>query len=106
MFVFPSRTDTFGLVNIEALACGLPIAAFPVPGPLDIVGPDGRGVHGGKAPIGALDENLGRAIEHALDADRDAAAAEASHYSWERCTDRFLAGLAVEQSTEDLREAA
>jgi len=46
VFVFPSRTDTFGLVNIEALACGLPVAAFPVPGPLDIVGEDGRGIHG------------------------------------------------------------
>ena len=42
VFVFPSRTDTFGLVNIEALACGLPVAAFPVAGPLDILGPDKR----------------------------------------------------------------
>ena len=42
VFVFPSRTDTFGLVNIEALACGLPVAAYPVPGPLDILGADGR----------------------------------------------------------------
>lgn len=48
VFVFPSRTDTFGLVNIEALACGTPVATFPMPGPLDILGPEARDVHGGK----------------------------------------------------------
>ena len=105
-FVFPSRTDTFGLVNIEALACGLPIAAYPVAGPLDIVGEDGRGVHGGKRPIGALDVDLGRAVERALRADRRAAVAEAEHYGWERCTDRFLAGLELDASMTRLRRAA
>jgi glycosyltransferase involved in cell wall biosynthesis len=94
--VFPSRTDTFGLVNIEALACGLPVAAYPVPGPLDIIGPTGRGVHGGKWLIGALDENLEKAIELALQADRNAAVREAAHYSWDRCTSQFLAGLSSE----------
>jgi glycosyltransferase involved in cell wall biosynthesis len=99
-FVFPSRTDTFGLVNIEALACGLPVAAFPVPGPADIVGLDECGVHGGSIPIGALDEDLGKAVARALGADRAAAAAEARHYSWERCTDLFLDGLAPAQQRE------
>jgi glycosyltransferase involved in cell wall biosynthesis len=94
VFVFPSRTDTFGLVNIEALACGVPVAAYPVPGPLDILGSDGRGIHGGKTRIGALDEDLAKAVELALTADRGAAAREAAHYSWDQCTSLFFAGLA------------
>ncbi len=106
VFVFPSRTDTFGLVNIEALACGVPIAAYPVPGPLDIVGEKGLGMNGGKKPIGALDEDLGRAIERALKADRRSAIDEAVHYSWDRCTDRFLAGLAFDPVMAGLRQAA
>ena len=96
LFVFPSLTDTFGLVNIEALASGLPVAAFPVPGPLDILGEDGRGVHGGQRRIGAVDGDLAIAVRRALTADRVAAIAGARHYSWERCTDRLLEGLAVE----------
>lgn len=95
LFVFPSLTDTFGLVNVEALASGLPIAAFPVAGPRDILGPDARGIHGGEGVIGALDNDLGRAIRRALgEGDAKACVAEARHYDWDRCTDRFLAGLA------------
>lgn len=93
VFVFPSRTDTFGLVNIEAMACGLPVAAYPVSGPADIVGIGERGVHGGKERIGALDEDLASAIARALTADRMAAAREASRYSWDRCTSLFFEGL-------------
>lgn len=106
VFVFPSRTDTFGLVNIEALACGLPVAAYPVSGPLDILGPHGQGIHGGRRSIGALDEDLGRAVLLALRGDRSAAAKEALHYSWEACTQRFLNGLAIDHSPEEARLAA
>ena len=107
VFVFPSRTDTFGLVNIEALACGLPVAAYPVAGPLDILSWDGCGIHNGKVRIGALDEDLAIAIRSALLANRRAAAEEATHYSWERCTSLFLAGLARQETVEgDLQAAA
>ena len=106
VFVFPSRTDTFGLVNIEALACGLPVAAFRVPGPVDILGSEGRGIHGGQRRIGAVDDDLAAAIRRALTADRVAAAAEARNYSWERCTDRFLEGLAVERALAPFALAA
>jgi glycosyltransferase involved in cell wall biosynthesis len=97
LFVFPSRSDTFGLVNIEALASGLPVAAYPVRGPIDIIGLDARGIdHHGL--IGALDEDLEKAIRRALTADPAACVAEASRYSWTRCTDQFLAGLEVRET--------
>lgn len=93
LFVFPSRTDTFGLVIIEAMASGLPVAAFPVAGPQDILGPGDCGMHGGTASVGALDERLDRAIARALWADPAACISEARYYSWERCTEQFLDGL-------------
>lgn len=85
LFVFPSRTDTFGVVLIEALASGLPVAAYPVTGPLDVI-TDTR--------WGALDEDLGRAVGQALiHADRAACAAEGARYTWKNCTEQFLANL-------------
>lgn len=105
VFVFPSRTDTFGLVNIEALACGVPVAAYPVAGPIDILGCDNKGMNGGSRPIGALDEDLKEAVAGALRASRKAAAAEALHYSWEACTERFVSGLAGDDE-EPLKRAA
>ena len=86
VFVFPSRTDTFGLVVIEALACGTPVAAYPVPGPADIIG---------DSAVGALDEDLGRAIERALRLDRHACAAFGARFDWEHCTSQFLDALNV-----------
>jgi glycosyltransferase involved in cell wall biosynthesis len=84
VFVFPSRTDTFGLVMLEALASGLPVAAYPVPGPLDIV--DGIGV-------GALSEDLGAAVASALALPREACRAHALNYSWTACAGMFVANL-------------
>ena len=94
LFVVPSLTDPFGLVMIEALASGLPVAGFPVRGPIDIIGPDGVGMSGGTARIGALGEDLAAAIRTALTADRAACVAEGRRYGWDRCTGQFLSGLA------------
>ncbi|AMK18625.1 MULTISPECIES: glycosyltransferase family 4 protein [Sphingobium] len=83
VFVFPSRTDTFGLVMIEALACGTPVAAYPVTGPIDIVTPE----------CGALSERLDDAIAAALLRDRAACAAHGGSFSWQRSADEFLTAL-------------
>lgn len=81
VFVFPSRTDTFGNVIVEALASGTPVAGYPVTGPIDIVG-DGVG--------GVVDEDLKRAALAALDISRDAARERALRYTWNACTEMFL----------------
>ncbi|WP_076068385.1 glycosyltransferase family 4 protein [Sphingomonas montana] len=93
VLVFPSRTDTFGLVMVEALASGVPVAAFPVPGPLDVIGEGGTGLTGGTRPIGALDPLLDLAIDRALQADPEACADYGRGFSWAASTDQFLAGL-------------
>lgn len=80
VFVFPSRADTFGLVILEALASGLPVAAYPVPGPKDILAGSGAG---------ALDEDLGRAVETAMAIPRERARAHALRYSWARSAEQF-----------------
>ncbi len=93
-FVFPSRTDTFGLVLIEALACGLPVAALPVPGPLDILGREGRGPDNDLPfTLGALNHDLGDAVATALACDRQAAAAYAARFTWGRATDQFVRAI-------------
>ena len=84
VFVFPSRTDTFGLVMLEAMACGLPVAAYPVDGPIDVVR-DGK--------TGALDSNLGDACKRALHIDRDACRQFAESRSWAKSTAQFAAFL-------------
>lgn len=85
VFVFPSRTDTFGMVLLEALACGLPVAAFPVMGPLDVIGASGAG---------ALDEDLRAAALSALDIPRDCARARALTFDWDHCAGQFLDNVA------------
>ena len=82
VFVFPSRTDTFGNTILEALASGVPVAAYPVTGPIDIVG--------GDAAAGALDEDLAKACLAALSCSRQAARDLAFSYSWEAATQQFI----------------
>ncbi|MEI6486498.1 MAG: glycosyltransferase family 1 protein [Sphingomonadales bacterium] len=94
VMAFPSRTDTFGLVMVEALASGTPVAGYPVPGPLDVIGRDGRGPDG-RAPgrIGALAHDLSAAMHQALQARRADCVAQGRRYDWNVCVDQFLAAL-------------
>ena len=85
-FVFPSRTDTFGLVLLEALASGTPVAAYPVAGPIDVIG---------TAPVGALDEDLRKAALAALEIPRELCRGYATQFSWAASTDAFLMHLPV-----------
>ena len=84
VFVFPSLTDTFGLAMIEALACGVPVAAFPVPGPVDVIEPGVTGV---------LNDDLAVAIRAALQLDRQVCAERAKAFTWGAATEQFLEGL-------------
>lgn len=84
VLVFPSRTDTFGLVMIEALACGTPVAAYPVPGPVDVLA----------AATGAMAERLEEAIARALTLDRAACAAAGAGFTWAASARQFLDALA------------
>jgi glycosyltransferase involved in cell wall biosynthesis len=84
LFVFPSKTDTFGLVLLEALASGLPVVAYPVPGPLDIV--DGTGV-------GILDDDLAAAAQRAIAIPPERCREIALGYSWRASAEQFLQNL-------------
>lgn len=81
VFVFPSRTDTYGVVQLEALACGVPVAAFPVPGPRDVIG--GR-------EIGILNEDLRTACLEALQISRSACRTFALSQSWDQSARQFV----------------
>jgi glycosyltransferase involved in cell wall biosynthesis len=84
VFVFPSRTDTFGLVMIEALASGVPVAAYDVPGPRDII----------TGEVGAVGSNLGECVDQALERSPDRCRAYALTFSWERAAELFESYLA------------
>jgi glycosyltransferase involved in cell wall biosynthesis len=84
VFVFPSKTDTFGLVLLEALACGLPVAAYPVTGPVDVIG---------SSEAGALDNDLRAACLRALHIPRTAARAHALRFSWAAAARQFAEHL-------------
>lgn len=85
VMVFPSLTDTFGLVNIEAMACGTPVAAFPVTGPIDIITP---GLNG------TLNSDLKQAIQQALILPRAPISQSVNHYDWQVVASEFLQSLA------------
>ena len=96
VFVFPSLTDTFGVVQLEALACGTPVAAFPVTGPLDVIADH---------PVGALDPDLRRACIRALEMSRDACRSFALERSWENSARQFIGNLSALQPSRALRPA-
>jgi glycosyltransferase involved in cell wall biosynthesis len=96
VFVFPSLTDTFGVVQLEALACGTPVAAFPVTGPLDVIADH---------PIGALDTDLRSACLRALPMSRETCRRFALERSWENSARQFIGNLAALQPSRSLRPA-
>ncbi len=98
VFVFPSRTDTFGLVLLEAMACGCPVAAYPVTGPIDVLGDSVAGV---------MDEDLRSACLKALEIPREAARSHAEKFSWRASTETFLAHLhPIQRPVEAAAKAA
>jgi glycosyltransferase involved in cell wall biosynthesis len=96
VFVFPSRTDTFGVVQLEALACGTPVAAFPVTGPLDVIADH---------PVGALDQDLRSACLRALEMSRATCRDFALERSWENSARQFIGNLSALQPSHSLRPA-
>jgi len=94
VFVFPSLTDTFGVVQLEALACGTPVAAFPVTGPLDVIADN---------PIGAIDSDLRAACLRALQMSRETCRNFALERSWENSARQFIGNLAPLQPSRSLR---
>lgn len=91
VFVFPSRTDTFGMVLLEAMASGLPVAAFPVVGPLDVVGSSGAGV---------LDEDLRSGCLAALEIPRERARAHGESFTWAKAAAEFLGNISIARAAQ------
>jgi glycosyltransferase involved in cell wall biosynthesis len=97
VFVFPSRTDTFGLVLLEALASGLPVAAFPVTGPRDVIG---------AAPVGALNEDLREACLSALEISPQACLEFAARHTWEASARSFVENITNVRANDPNSDAA
>lgn len=93
VFVFPSKTDTFGIVMLESMACGLPVAAYPVTGPIDVVRP---GV------TGCLDDDLAAACMRALDLNRTDCRQYAERHDWRRSTREFVRNLVSDRPVPDV----
>jgi glycosyltransferase involved in cell wall biosynthesis len=91
VFVFPSRTDTFGLVMLEALACGVPVAAFPVTGPKDVIGDSKAGI---------LSEDLRQAALDALAINSAFCVERATEFPWKTVKDQFVENLAPVRELE------
>jgi glycosyltransferase involved in cell wall biosynthesis len=89
VFVFPSKTDTFGIVMIESLASGVPVAAYPVTGPLDIIQ---EGING------SLNDDLGCAISNAMQINREDCINSAQAYKWKNVAEQFLNTLSCTKS--------
>ena len=94
VFVFPSLTDTFGVVQLEALACGVPVAAFPVTGPKDVIG---------NTTVGVLDSDLRAACLAALQIPRQRCRDFALAHSWEKSARQFLGHLRTINAPSSVR---
>jgi len=96
VMVFPSLTDTFGLVILESLACGTPVAAYPVAGPIDVIG---------TSDAGAMHDDLRTACLSALSISREAARAHAERFSWADASLQFLSALQpITKQTVDVQK--
>ena len=93
VFVFPSKTDTFGIVMLEAMACGVPVAAYPVTGPIDVVRP---------GTTGCLDDDLVAACSRAMELNRQDCRQYAESRSWQRSTRQFVSNLAPRRKCESV----
>ncbi len=96
VFAFPSKTDTFGLVMLEAMACGVPVAAYPVTGPIDIIQ---------QGETGVMDEDFKLALQAALKLDRNVCIKYARQHTWEHCGKRFESLLEPVKPDKDVEAA-